>query len=70
MIFRGVIHFAAESHVDNSIKKSRCVCKTNVNGTFTLDVAYKYWMNKPFTYKSNIKTVDFIISQQMKYMEH
>ena len=25
--FSKVIHFAAESHVDNSIKNSRCVCK-------------------------------------------
>lgn len=49
---RGVIHFAAESHVDNSIKNPGVFVETNVNGTFTLlDVAYKYWMEKPFTYK-------------------
>ena len=49
---QGVIHFAAESHVDNSIKNPGVFVQTNVNGTFTLiDVAYKYWMNKPFTYK-------------------
>ncbi len=48
----GVIHFAAESHVDNSIKNPGVFVQTNVNGTFTLiDVAYKYWMNKPFEYK-------------------
>ncbi len=48
----GVIHFAAESHVDNSIKSPGVFIETNVNGTFTLlDVAYKYWMNKPFEYK-------------------
>jgi len=48
----GVIHFAAESHVDNSIKNPGVFVETNVNGTFTLiDVAYKYWMEKPFTYK-------------------
>ena len=48
----GVIHFAAESHVDNSIKNPGVFVQTNVNGTFTLiDVAYKYWMEKPFTYK-------------------
>ncbi|WP_067177487.1 dTDP-glucose 4,6-dehydratase [Sulfurospirillum sp. UCH001] len=46
---RGVIHFAAESHVDNSIKNPEVFIETNVNGTFTLiDVAYKYWMEKPF----------------------
>lgn len=49
---RGVIHFAAESHVDNSIKNPGIFVETNVNGTFTLlDVAYKYWMDKPFTFK-------------------
>ncbi|MFA7091079.1 MAG: dTDP-glucose 4,6-dehydratase [Arcobacteraceae bacterium] len=49
---QGVIHFAAESHVDNSIKNPVVFVQTNVNGTFTLiDVAYKYWMNKPFNYK-------------------
>lgn len=50
----GVIHFAAESHVDNSIKNPGVFVQTNVNGTFTLiDVAYKYWMNKPFSYKAD-----------------
>ena len=49
---QGVIHFAAESHVDNSIKNPGVFIQTNVNGTFTLvDVAQKYWMNKPFEYK-------------------
>lgn len=31
-----VIHFAAESHVDNSIKNPRAFIETNVLGTFTL----------------------------------
>ena len=49
---QGVIHFAAESHVDNSIKNPGIFMETNVNGTFTLvDVAYKKWMEKPFTFK-------------------
>ena len=49
---QGVIHFAAESHVDNSIKNPGVFVETNVNGTFTLiDVAYKYWMHKPNRYK-------------------
>jgi dTDP-glucose 4,6-dehydratase len=48
----GVIHFAAESHVDNSIKNPGVFVQTNVNGTFTLiDVAYKHWMEKPFVYR-------------------
>lgn len=46
---RGVIHFAAESHVDNSIANPDVFVKTNINGTFSLlDVAYRYWMQKPF----------------------
>ena len=48
----GVIHFAAESHVDNSIKNPGVFIETNVNGTYTLvDVAKNYWMEKPFKYK-------------------
>ena len=49
---KGVIHFAAESHVDNSIKNPGVFVQTNVNGTFTLiDVARAYWMEAPFKYK-------------------
>ncbi|MCK9453303.1 MAG: dTDP-glucose 4,6-dehydratase [Bacteroidales bacterium] len=52
---QGVIHFAAESHVDNSIKNPGVFVETNVNGTFTLlDVAYKHWMEKPFTYRHSV----------------
>jgi len=51
---RGVIHFAAESHVDNSIKNPGVFVETNINGTVTLiDVAYKKWMEKPFMYKQD-----------------
>ena len=57
---RGVIHFAAESHVDNSIKNPSVFIETNVNGTFTLlDVAYKYWMDKPFKYKKGYEDCRF-----------
>ena len=57
---RGVIHFAAESHVDNSIKNPGVFIETNVNGTFTLlDVAYKRWMEKPFTHKEKYKGCRF-----------
>lgn len=57
---RGVVHFAAESHVDNSIKNPGVFVETNVNGTFTLlDVAYKSWMNKPFEYKDEYKDCRF-----------
>lgn len=57
---RGVIHFAAESHVDNSIKNPGVFIETNVNGTFTLiDVAYKYWMEKPFVHKAGYEACRF-----------
>lgn len=57
---RGVIHFAAESHVDNSIKNPGVFVQTNVNGTYTLvDVAKKYWMEKSFTYKSGYQDCKF-----------
>ena len=40
----GVIHFAAESHVDNSIKTPFIFTKTNVLGTHTLlEVAHRKW---------------------------
>ncbi|HLD22836.1 MAG TPA: dTDP-glucose 4,6-dehydratase [Sulfuricurvum sp.] len=56
----GVIHFAAESHVDNSIKNPGVFVQTNVNGTFTLiDVAYKHWMEKPFVYQSGYEECRF-----------
>jgi len=49
---RGVINFAAESHVDNSIKNPDVFVRTNINGTHALiEVAYKYWMEAPFSYK-------------------
>ncbi|QOY54072.1 dTDP-glucose 4,6-dehydratase [Candidatus Sulfurimonas marisnigri] len=57
---KGVIHFAAESHVDNSIKNPGLFIETNVNGTYILvDVAKNYWMNKPFEYKSDYQDCRF-----------
>jgi len=57
---QGVIHFAAESHVDNSIKNPGVFIETNVNGTFTLiDVARAYWMDKPLNYKEGYKACRF-----------
>jgi dTDP-glucose 4,6-dehydratase len=44
--FDGVIHFAAESHVDNSILGPRQFLETNIMGTFVLLEASKvYWKN-------------------------
>jgi dTDP-glucose 4,6-dehydratase len=57
---RGVIHFAAESHVDNSISNPDAFIKTNVFGTFTLlDTARHYWMNSPHNYKEEYKNCRF-----------
>ena len=45
---RGVIHFAAESHVDNSISGPRAFINTNIMGTFNLlDAARRHWMDGP-----------------------
>jgi len=45
---QGVIHFAAESHVDNSIKNPDAFIKTNIEGTFTLlNTAFRHWMDGP-----------------------
>jgi dTDP-glucose 4,6-dehydratase len=50
--FSGVIHFAAESHVDNSILGPEAFIRTNVLGTFTLlDVARHAWMTAPFEFR-------------------
>lgn len=57
---RGVIHFAAESHVDNSISGPEAFIRTNVNGTFTLlDVARNHWMSAPFKTKSGYENCRF-----------
>jgi len=56
----GVIHFAAESHVDNSINDPGVFIETNVNGTFNLlDVAYKSWMEAPHKYREEYKDCRF-----------
>ncbi len=50
--FKGVIHFAAESHVDNSIENPNEFINTNVVGTFNLiDVAKNHWMESPHKIK-------------------
>lgn len=56
----GVIHFAAESHVDNSIKNPDAFIQTNINGTFNLlDIAKNYWMDAPNKHKEAYKTARF-----------
>ena len=58
--FSAVIHFAAESHVDNSITKPDAFVKTNVLGTFNLlDTAKNYWMESPKMYKKGFENCRF-----------
>ena len=58
--FHDVIHFAAESHVDNSISGPEAFIKTNVLGTFNLlDTARKLWMKGPNQYNSGFENTRF-----------
>ncbi|MBS7327985.1 MAG: dTDP-glucose 4,6-dehydratase [Oxalobacter sp.] len=57
---RGVVHFAAESHVDNSIKGPKAFIQTNIVGTFTLiEAARKHWMESPNKPKPGYETARF-----------
>lgn len=57
---RGVIHFAAESHVDNSISGPRPFVETNIVGTFNLlETARKHWMDAPGKCKSGYEKCRF-----------
>ena len=58
--FQGVIHFAAESHVDNSIKNPGAFVDTNITGTFNLlDVAKCFWMSGPNQIKNGFENARF-----------
>ncbi|MBR1945509.1 MAG: dTDP-glucose 4,6-dehydratase, partial [Alphaproteobacteria bacterium] len=57
---RGVIHFAAESHVDNSNTGPEIFVKTNVLGTFTLlETARRHWMTAPGQVKDGYEKCRF-----------
>ena len=57
---RGVIHFAAESHVDNSITGPRAFINTNIIGTFNLlDAARRHWMDAPGRIKPGYEDARF-----------
>ena len=57
---KGVIHFAAESHVDNSIKDPSSFIKTNIFGTFVLlEAAKSFWMDTPHKIKSGYEDCRF-----------
>ncbi len=58
---RGVVHLAAESHVDNSISGPEIFVQTNVHGTFTLvDIACRHWMEGPFTCRKGYEDCRFL----------
>ncbi|MDD4557227.1 MAG: dTDP-glucose 4,6-dehydratase [Alphaproteobacteria bacterium] len=57
---QGVVHFAAESHVDNSITGPKAFIETNIMGTFNLlDVARKTWFEAPFKVREAYKNARF-----------
>jgi dTDP-glucose 4,6-dehydratase len=59
-LFHDVIHFAAESHVDNSISGPEAFIKTNVLGTFNLlDSTRKLWMSAPNQYNVGFENSRF-----------
>jgi len=59
--FNRVVHFAAESHVDNSITGPSEFIQTNIVGTFNLlQAAYKTWMNVPNDFKNGFESARFL----------
>jgi len=59
--FDRVIHFAAESHVDNSIANPGAFIDTNIVGTFNLlQAAYSTWMEGPNQMKDDFKNARFL----------
>ena len=51
----GIIHLAAESHVDRSIKDPFTFARTNVMGTLSLlEAAREYWEEQPEGYKDKL----------------
>jgi dTDP-glucose 4,6-dehydratase len=53
---RGIVHFAAESHVDRSIRGPEAFINTNINGTFALLEAVRaYWSQLPQGDRENFR---------------
>jgi dTDP-glucose 4,6-dehydratase len=58
---QGVIHFAAESHVDNSIHDPGIFMTTNIIGTYNLlEAARKCWTEKPHELKAGYQMARFL----------
>ncbi|WP_271783949.1 dTDP-glucose 4,6-dehydratase [Aquimarina algiphila] len=56
-----VVHFAAESHVDNSITGPKAFIETNIVGTFNLlQAAYQTWMKSPNEFDPEYKHARFL----------
>lgn len=56
-----VVHFAAESHVDNSIANPGEFIQTNIVGTFNLlQAAFKNWMDTPNIFKKGKEDFRFL----------
>ena len=56
----GVIHFAAESHVDNSIEDPADFIKTNIEGTFILlQAAKEHWLKEPHICRKGFENARF-----------
>ena len=64
---RGVIHFAAESHVDNSITGPKAFIETNIVGTFTLLDVAPGWKRRT-SLRPVMRAAVFIIFLPMKFM--
>lgn len=63
-----VVHFAAESHVDRSIKNPDVFVKTNVLGTLVmLNAAKAAWELEDGTFKEDKSSFMYL---QMRYMDH
>lgn len=59
--FDYVVHFAAESHVDNSITNPDAFVQTNVVGTHRLlHAAYAHWMDGPNELKDSFTDARFL----------
>lgn len=57
----GVVHFAAESHVDNSISGPAVFIETNVKGTLSLlEAARAHWLDAPFKAKPGNENCRFL----------
>lgn len=59
--FTKVLHFAAESHVDNSISGPEIFIDTNIRGTFNLlEVARRLWLEQPHKLKREYQQARFL----------